>query len=92
MRAWGDDPEDKIRLEPGAAVAGDAHNLGLGGLYALAGGDGLRLVVLADTGGAFEPNPYQLDYFAGAYPDRATFERATAGVPARADVYLLIRR
>lgn len=91
VRGWGEG-SDKIALAPQAAVAGDVDNLGLGGLFAIAGGDGLRLVVLADTGGAFQPNLYQLDLFTGAFPDRATFAAETAGVPDRAQVYLLVLR
>ena len=92
VRGWGKSTEDKIQLQAGAAVAGDAQNLGLGGVYAIRATDGFRLVVLADTGGAFEPNLYQLDFFAGAFPDRTTFDQAVAPIPARADVYLLVRR
>ena len=92
VRGWGEDPEDKILLDAGAAVAGDVDNLGLGGLFAISGNGGVRLVILADTGGAFQPNLYQLDFFAGAYPDRATFERQTADVPNRAVVYMLVRK
>jgi hypothetical protein len=92
VRGWGQSPEDKIQLQAEAAVAGDARNLGLGGLFAIRATDGFRLVVLADTGGAFEPNLYQLDFFAGAFPHRATFDRAVAPIPARAEVYLLVRR
>ena len=90
VRGWGEDPEDKVLLRPGAAVAGDVQNLGLGALFAIQGTNSLRLTVLADTGGAFEPNLYQLDFFAGAYPDRATFDRAVADIPARAPVWLLV--
>jgi hypothetical protein len=90
---WGGDPATKIQLRPLVSVAGDAYNLGLGALFALGGDDGsLRLAVMADTGGAFQPNLYQLDLFAGTYPNRAAFEAATGHVPARVDAWILVLR
>jgi hypothetical protein len=89
---WGDTPERKVRLAYGASVAGDVYNLGLGKLVALEGGDGLRLAVLSDTGGAFQPNLFQLDFLAGAWPDRESFTRDTAGVPERARAGVLLGR
>ena len=70
---WGSTPDRRIPLEYGVTVAGDVYNLGAGGLFALShptrsGAPGLRLAVLADTGGAFQPNLFQLDLLAGAYP------------------------
>ena len=74
-------------------MAGDIYNLGLGKLVALEdpkSGE-LRLVVLGDTGGAFQPNLFQLDDFAGAFPDAAALYQATAGRSGtvRAGVLLL---
>jgi membrane-bound lytic murein transglycosylase len=92
-RGWGAEPDTRIRLRPYAAVAGDAYNLGLGSLFALRGDDGsVRLAVLADTGGAFQPNLYQLDLFTGAHPSREAFEAATADLPRRPHAYLLVAR
>lgn len=88
--------DDKVRLEAGAAVAGDPFNLGVGALVGLhwttAGAPRSRLVVLADTGGAFQPNLFQLDYFAGAFPDRAALYAATAGLPDRVRASVLLAR
>jgi len=87
---WGPEPEHKVRLAPAAAVAGDVYNLGLGKLIGLEGEGALRLVVLADTGGAFQPNLVQLDLYAGAFPSREAFAAGTAELPpsARAGVLL----
>ena len=49
-------------------------------------------MVLADTGGAFQPNLFQLDYFAGAFPDRAALYTATAGLPDRVRASVLLAR
>lgn len=94
---WGVRANDKVALAPGAAVAGDLWNLGLGKLMALtyAGPSGaeVRLVVLADTGGAFHPNLQQLDWFTGAYPSHAAMYDANAAVPdyVRAGILVLKR-
>ena len=96
VRGWGragDPAQDKVGLAAGASVAGDIYNLGLGKLVALEdpkSGE-LRLVVLGDTGGAFQPNLFQLDDFAGAFPDQAALHQATAGRSGtvRAGVLLL---
>lgn len=89
VRGWGVEPVPGIALEPLAAVAGDHYNLGLGRLIVLKNGDGLRLVVLADTGGAFQPNLHQLDLYSGSFPSHAAFSAATSGIGDYADVWLM---
>jgi hypothetical protein len=80
-----------IALTPQVAVAGDVQDLGLGLLVGLTMDDGsLRMAVLADTGGAFEPNLFQLDWLAGTYATRGEFEAAVASIPARAPAGLLV--
>jgi hypothetical protein len=85
-----------IPLRPRATVAGDVWNLGLGKLVALdwptSDGPELRLAILADTGGAFEPNLFQLDWLAGAFPTRAAWERASVGAPTHVEATVLVRR
>ncbi len=88
--------DDKIIVQPGVTFAGDVFNLGLGKLiaikYNLQGKPMMRLGVLADTGGAFVPNLYQLDYLAGVYPDRASFNKAVAVLPEFAETFVLIAK
>ncbi|MGV3525384.1 MAG: hypothetical protein ACO1RX_14230 [Candidatus Sericytochromatia bacterium] len=88
--------DEKIIVQPGVTFAGDVYNLGLGKLiairYMLQGKPVLRLGVLADTGGAFVPNLYQLDYLAGVFPDRAAYQRGVAALPEYAETFLLIAR
>ena len=90
---WGRDG-DKVALGAGVSVAGDIYNLGLGKLVALEDPrtGALRLVVLGDTGGAFQPNLFQLDDFVGAFPDRAALGRAVAGQSGTVRAGVLILR
>jgi membrane-bound lytic murein transglycosylase len=84
---------EDIPLADHVAVAGDIYNIGLGKLVALVDDrDTLRLAVLADTGGAFQPNLFQLDWFAGAYPDHAAFAKGTAHLPLRARAMVLVAK
>jgi hypothetical protein len=88
--------DQKIAIQPGVTFAGDVYNFGLGKLvginYSLPGKSVLRLGLIADTGGAFVPNLYQLDFLAGVYPDRASFQRGIAALPEYAQAYFLIAR
>jgi len=64
---YGKDASYKIPIKPLVTVAGDLSYLGLGKLIMLTHKNEHRLVVLADTGGAFENNQYQLDYLGGYF-------------------------
>ncbi|MDP2305469.1 MAG: hypothetical protein Q8P18_05535 [Pseudomonadota bacterium] len=92
VRGWGPEPVPGPSLRPSVAVAGDLDALGFGRLLALRSADGLRLVVLADTGGAFTGNLHQLDLYMGVYPSRAAFETATAGVGDTAAAWVMTAR
>lgn len=83
IRGYGATPDHRTSLIPNAAVAGDIYNLGLGKIVALEMNGVVRLVVLADTGGAFQPNLFQLDYLAGSFPSYTDFQRATEHIPPR---------
>ena len=67
VMGYGKDADAKIRIHPKVTVAGDLQQLGLGKLVLLSHGGEHRLTILADTGGAFENNNYQLDLLAGYY-------------------------
>ena len=64
---YGKDAGYKIAIHPMVTVAGDLKQLGLGKLVLLSNNGEHRLAVLADTGGAFENNHYQLDYLGGFF-------------------------
>jgi hypothetical protein len=91
VMGWGPSPPDKIRIQPEVSVAGDVYNLGLGKLIALRSEGELRLAVLSDTGGAFQPNLFQLDFFVGGYPSREAFQEATRHLPSTVEAGVLIR-
>ncbi len=94
LRGYG--TEDKVRIEPQVTVAGDVPNLGLGALVAMrwtvGGTDHVQLAILADNGGAFAPNLFQLDWLVGTYGDRAEFNRDAAAIPDRVRAGFLVLR
>lgn len=98
IKGYGDEIEHKITILPGVTFAGDVANLGLGKLIAIeipdpaTGGAVLRLGVLADTGGAFLPNLYQLDHLTGVFDNPDQFRRAASTLPDTVKAYVLLKR
>ena len=92
VMGWGPERAHKVALQTMVAVAVDVYNLGLGKLVALERGGTVRLAILADTGGAFQPNLFQLDLFTGSYPSKAAFEAATKALGGTAAATILVRR
>lgn len=94
LYGYGPSAERRVRLVEGVSVAGDVYNLGVGKLVALSwstpAGRQVRLAVLGDTGGAFQPNLGQLDLLAGTFPSRAAFQDATAGIPDRVEAGVVV--
>ena len=83
---------DKIALFPGVSMAGDVDNLGLGKVFWIQSQELTTVGILSDTGGAFQPNLQQLDWFMGVYPDRQTLDERTKDLPRYAKVGILIRK
>lgn len=73
IMGYGRDAGYKIPIYPMVTVAGDLKQLGLGKLMMLTHQGQSRLAVLADTGGAFENNHYQLDYLGGFFKNWADY-------------------
>ncbi len=96
IKGYGNKIQNKIDIEPSVTFAGDVFNLGLGKIVVLdtgiAGQKRLILGVVADTGGAFIPNLYQLDYLAGLFPNRQTFSQQTGYVPDFVKAYILVKK
>jgi hypothetical protein len=96
IKGYGNKIQNKIDIEPGVTFAGDVFNIGLGRIVVLEhevqGKKSLTLGVVADTGGAFLPNLYQLDYLAGTFPNRQEFFRQTYRMPEYARAYFLIKK
>jgi membrane-bound lytic murein transglycosylase len=93
---YGKDADYKIPVRPLVTVAGDVFQLGLGRLILLrtieAGEPTYRLTVLADTGGAFHDNLYQLDWLSGYYRDWDHYHAANRHIGDYAQAWLLLKR
>jgi len=81
----------------GTVFAGDINNIGLGKIIAIRYRNNInkkiemRLGVLVDTGGAFVNNLYQLDYYAGTFNSRWSFNKWRAGLPDNVEAYILVK-
>ena len=61
--------------------------------YTRSGKKQLRLGVMADTGGAFLPNLYQLDFLAGIFKSQADFKQNIRQLPMYAQgTYILVKK
>lgn len=93
---YGKDADYKIPIAPQVTVAGDIVNLGLGKLILLAtperGTVHYRLTVLADTGGAFANNQFQLDWLSGYYRDWADYYQDNKHRGDYSLVWLLLKK
>jgi hypothetical protein len=96
IKGYGHSIESKISVKPGVTFAGDVLNIGLGKLIAIEDRSGkqkqIRLGVLADTGGAFLPNLYQLDFLAGVFKNTQEFAKYTRNLPEYARSYILVKK
>ncbi len=96
IKGYGNKIQNKIDIEPSVTFAGDVFNLGLGKIVVLDTGINgqkrLILGIVADTGGAFIPNLYQLDYLAGLFPNRQAFSQQTGYVPDFVKAYILVKK
>ena len=96
IKGYGYKIDEKISIKSGVTFAGDVLNVGLGRMvvieYMKNGRRHLRMGVIADTGGAFLPNFYQLDYLAGIFKSQASFNRYIKQLPTYATAYILIKK
>jgi hypothetical protein len=87
----------KIQNRRNVMLAGDLHHIGIGKLIALdvinpvSKKRELRLGIIADTGGAFFNNLYQLDYFVGAVSSREALAAAMKPIPNCAHASILYK-
>lgn len=93
---YGKDADYKIPIRPKVTVAGDIFQLGLGRLILLRtqehGEPVFRLTLLADTGGAFHDNLYQLDWLSGYYRDWDDYHRHNRHIGDYAEAWLLLKK
>ena len=104
VRGYGLDIDSQVPIFTNAAVAGDVYNLGLGKLLGICyehpssrNRPGqpktvLQPLILADTGGAFTPNLFQLDYYTGEFRSREEFLNKLNSIPEYAVVYVFIKK
>ncbi|MEH2264601.1 hypothetical protein [Nostoc sp.] len=96
IKGYGYKIDAKISIKPGVTFAGDVLNIGLGKVVVIEHTQGgrkyLRMGVIADTGGAFLPNLYQLDFLAGIFKNKQEFGQNIAQLPEYAIAYFLIKK
>ncbi|WP_088241799.1 hypothetical protein [Calothrix rhizosoleniae] len=97
IKGYGHSIDAKISIKPGVTFAGDVLNVGLGKVvvmeYLRGGKKQLRLGVIADTGGAFLPNLYQLDFLAGIFKSQKDFRQYIRQLPTYAQsTYILVKK
>lgn len=95
IKGYGKDAEHKITVEPTVTFAADLPNFGLGKLLLIQYKDASGTLiskagVLADTGGAFANNLYQIDYLAGSYAGKTNYLKATRHLPDYVDAYFMV--
>ncbi|BAZ66506.1 hypothetical protein NIES4106_12580 [Fischerella sp. NIES-4106] len=96
IKGYGYKIDAKISIKPGVTFAGDVLNIGLGRVIVIEYGQGknkqLKMGVIADTGGAFLPNLYQLDFLAGIFKTNKDFTRYISQLPEYATAYILVKK
>lgn len=95
IKGYGKDAKYKITVNPQVTFAADLEQFGLGKLLLVqyAKPDGAmvtRAGIMADTGGAFENNLYQVDFLTGSYAGRDAFYQASRTLPDYVNAYLMI--
>lgn len=95
IMGYGKTLASKIALKPYAAFAGNVKQLGLGQLFLVsqpAEHSFARIGVLADQGGAFDNNLFQLDFLVGSYYGWADYHQANKNLPDYTDAWLLLKK
>ncbi|HFL2260372.1 hypothetical protein SCZ71_04645 [Legionella pneumophila serogroup 1] len=95
IKGYGKDAEYKITVNPKVTFAADLAEFGLGKLLMIqyqdkSGRPMTKMGILADTGGAFNNNLYQIDYLAGSFAGKDALYRATRDLPDYVDAYFMI--
>jgi hypothetical protein len=96
IKGYGYKIDAKISINPGVTFAGDVLNIGLGRMVVLESGKGknksLRMGTIADTGGAFLPSLYQLDFLSGIFKNKQDFQSFVNQLPEYANAYILVKK
>jgi hypothetical protein len=93
IKGYGYKIDAKISIKPGVTFAGDVLNIGLGRIIVIEDNQKrLKMGVIADTGGAFLPNLYQLDFLAGTFASETEFENYIHKLPEYTNAYILVKK
>jgi hypothetical protein len=96
IKGYGYKIDAKISIKPGVTFAGDVLNIGLGRVIAIESSKGgrkqLQMGVIADTGGAFLPNLYQLDFLSGIFKNQKEFQQYANKLPEYVTPYILVKK
>lgn len=95
IKGYGKDAEHKITVNPEVTFAADLAQLGLGKLlmvqyHGKRGQLVTRAGILADTGGAFQNNLYQVDYLTGSFKGKEAFYLANKELPDYVTAYFMV--
>lgn len=93
---YGKEIDEKIAIRPHVTLAGNVKQLGLGKLMLLSYNVNRqkqsRLAILADEGGAFDDNLFQLDLLVDSYRGWSDYHQANKHLPDYADVWILVKK
>ncbi|WP_019215123.1 MltA domain-containing protein [Legionella tunisiensis] len=95
IKGYGKDAEYKITVNSGVTFAADLEQFGLGKLLMVqypdqTGQMRTRAGILADTGGAFQNNLYQVDFLTGSYAGKEAFYQANRHLPNYVTAYFMV--
>jgi hypothetical protein len=96
IMGYGTEIGNKIEIKPQVTFAGNIDQLGLGKLiminYLNNGLSVSQIGVLADTGGAFDDNLFQLDFLTDSYYGWDDYYQANKHLPDYAKTWIMIKK
>ncbi|TRX55175.1 MltA domain-containing protein [Thalassomonas sp. M1454] len=96
IMGYGKTIENKIAVKPHVTFAGNVAQLGLGKLIMINYQQGSESVsqmgILADTGGAFDNNLFQLDFLVDSYFGWSDYHQANKHLPDYANTWIMIKK
>lgn len=96
IMGYGKTIHEKVALAPHVSVAGNVKQLGLGKLflfdYQTQGKGVSQLAILADEGGAFDNNLFQLDLLVDSYHGWSDYHKANKHLPDYVKAWILVAK
>ncbi|MDU0354051.1 MltA domain-containing protein [Paraglaciecola aquimarina] len=96
IMGYGTEIGNKIEVKPQVTFAGNIDQLGLGKLiminYVSNGRSVSQMGILADTGGAFENNLFQLDFLTDSYFGWEDYYQANKHLPDYANTWIMVKK